>query len=112
MIDQNELKTLQAALETLAEGFSDLLDFNYKYDWAPIAAVLQQAAERMQDNYPYEHPLYAGQMLKPPHPVARMAYAMSMWINPNNHALDGGRASSAMELECIAALGDMLGLEP
>jgi len=73
--------------------------------------VLQQAAERMHDNYPYEHPLYAGQMLKPPHPVARMAYAMSMWINPNNHALDGGRASSAMELECIAALGEMFGLE-
>ena len=111
MINQNELKTLQAALETLAEGFSDLPDFDYEYDWAPIAAVLQQAAERMQDNYPYEHPLYAGQMLKPPHPVARMAYAMSMWINPNNHALDGGRASSALELECIAALGDMFGLE-
>ena len=111
MIDQNELKTLQAALATLAEGFSDLPEFEYEYDWAPMAAVLQQAAERMQDNYPYEHPLYAGQMLKPPHPVARIAYAMSMWINPNNHALDGGRASSAMELECIAALGDMFGLE-
>ena len=111
MIDQNELKTLQGALATLADGFSDLPDFDYKYDWAPMAAVLQQAAERMQDNYPYEHPLYAGQMLKPPHPVARMAYAMSMWINPNNHALDGGRASSAMELECIAALGDMFGLD-
>lgn len=111
MIDQNELKTLQAALATLAEGFSDLPEFEYEYDWARMAAVLQQAAERMQDNYPYEHPLYAGQMLKPPHPVARIAYAMSMWINPNNHALDGGRASSAMELECIAALGDMFGLE-
>jgi glutamate/tyrosine decarboxylase-like PLP-dependent enzyme len=74
-------------------------------------AVLQQAAAKMQDNYPYHHPLYAGQMLKPPHPIARMAYAMSMWINPNNHALDGGRASSAMELECVAALGDMFGLE-
>ena len=111
MIDQNELKTLQGALATLADGFSDLPDFDYEYDWVPMAAVLQQAAERMQDNYPYEHPLYAGQMLKPPHPVARMAYAMSMWINPNNHALDGGRASSAMELECITALGDMFGLD-
>ena len=44
---------------------------------------------------PYFHPLYAGQMLKPPHPVARAAYALAMKINPNNHALDGGRASSA-----------------
>lgn len=111
MIDQNELKTLESALETLAAGFSELPDFEYDYDWASMSAVLQEAAERMHDNYPYEHPLYAGQMLKPPHPMARMAYAMSMWINPNNHALDGGRASSAMELECIAALGRMFGLE-
>lgn len=111
MINQNELRILQGALETLADGFSDLPAFAVDYDWTPMTAVLQQAAERMQDNYPYEHPLYAGQMLKPPHPVARMAYAMSMWINPNNHALDGGRASSAMELECVAALGDMFGLD-
>ena len=57
--------------------------------------MLEEVAERLQDNYPYFHPLYAGQMLKPPHPVARLAYALAMWINPNNHALDGGRASSA-----------------
>ncbi len=111
MIDENELKILQKALATLARGFSDLPDVERDFDWPAMDAVLQQAATRMQDNYPYEHPLYAGQMLKPPHPVARMAYAMSMWINPNNHALDGGRASSAMELECVAALGDMFGLE-
>lgn len=111
MIDENELQILKKALATLAEGFSDLPQVERDFDWAAIEAVLQQAAVRMQDNYPYGHPLYAGQMLKPPHPMARLAYAMSMWINPNNHALDGGRASSAMELECIAALGDMLGLE-
>ena len=45
---------------------------------------------RLGDNYPYFHPLYAGQMLKPPHPVARAAYALAMTINPNNHARDGG----------------------
>ena len=27
-----------------------------------------------------------------------------MWINPNNHALDGGRASSAMEKEAVAEI--------
>jgi len=47
--------------------------------------------------------MYAGQMLKPPHPVARAAYAMAMWVNPNNHALDGGRESSAMEREARGA---------
>jgi glutamate/tyrosine decarboxylase-like PLP-dependent enzyme len=63
----------------------------------------------MRDNYPYFHPQYAGQMLKPPHAVARLAYALAMWINPNNHALDGGRASSRMEKEAVAAIARMFG---
>jgi glutamate/tyrosine decarboxylase-like PLP-dependent enzyme len=65
----------------------------------------------MEDNYPYFHPLYAGQMLRPPHPVARAAYALAMWINPNNHALDGGRASSRMEVEAVRAIAQMYGWE-
>jgi len=48
-------------------------------------------------------------MLKPPHPVARIAYALSLWVNPNNHALDGGKASSALEKECIVEIGHMFG---
>jgi glutamate/tyrosine decarboxylase-like PLP-dependent enzyme len=71
--------------------------------------VLAEVAARLQDNYPYFHPLYAGQMLKPPHPVARLAYALALWINPNNHALDGGRASSRMEKEAVAELARMFG---
>jgi tyrosine decarboxylase / aspartate 1-decarboxylase len=74
-----------------------------------IAAVLEEAAHRLGDNYPYFHPLYAGQMLKPPHPVARAAYALAMKINPNNHALDGGRASSAMEVEAVRQIASMFG---
>ncbi|HSB54307.1 MAG TPA: aminotransferase class V-fold PLP-dependent enzyme, partial [Gemmatimonadales bacterium] len=35
----------------------------------------------------------------------------AMWINPNNHALDGGRASSAMEREAVAELARMVGWE-
>ena len=68
-----------------------------------------EVAERMQDNYPYFHPFYAGQMLKPSHPVARIAYMLSMWINPNNHALDGGRASSQMEKEAVAEIAGLFG---
>jgi glutamate/tyrosine decarboxylase-like PLP-dependent enzyme len=71
--------------------------------------VLNTVADRLADNYPYFHPLYAGQMLKPPHPVARAAYAMAMGLNPNNHALDGGRASSRMEVEAVAAIAQMFG---
>jgi len=48
-------------------------------------------------------------MLKPPHPVARLAHALAQWINPNNHALDGGRATSAMEKEAVAEIADMFG---
>src|SRR5206468_13055969 len=50
-------------------------------------------------------------MLKPPHPVARLAYEMALKINPTYHALDGGRASSAMEKEAVAALARMVGWE-
>jgi len=48
-------------------------------------------------------------MLKPPHPVARLAYSLAQWINPNNHALDGGRATSAMEKEAVAGIAEMFG---
>src|SRR5579875_3898376 len=66
---------------------------------------------RMQNHYPFFHPGYAGQMLKPPHPVAAAGYLAAMLINPNNHALDGGPATSELELEVVDALALMLGLE-
>lgn len=109
MIDATELKLLKDALDTLAEGYLELPEFSLDFDADAVAKVLRQAAVRMHDNYPYYHPQYIGQMLKPPHPVARIAYAMSLWVNPNNHALDGGRASSAMEKECVVELGEMFG---
>jgi len=109
MINKNELKLLRDALDTLEAGCDDLPAFRPEFDEGALAKVLGEVALRMQDNYPYYHPQYVGQMLKPPHPIARIAYAMSLWINPNNHALDGGRASSAMEKECIVELGAMFG---
>lgn len=108
-----ELDVLGAAARRLGAGFEDLPA------WRPsppgpaspgaLEAVLMETASRLTDNYPYFHPLYAGQMLKPPHPVARLAYALAMLINPNNHALDGGRASSFMEREAVAGLAAMIG---
>lgn len=109
MINKRELELLGAALDKLEEGSAELPAFTPSFDDDAVAGVLMEVAERMQDNYPYYHPQYAGQMLKPPHPVARIAYALSLWVNPNNHALDGGRASSAMEKECITELGRMFG---
>jgi len=109
--DRREVALLDEALAKLAEGFADLPETSALADLEPVRAVLLEAAQRLHDNYPYQHPLYIGQMLKPPHPVARLAYALALWLNPNNHALDGGRASSAMEKEAIAALARMFGWE-
>ncbi|MGH8130386.1 MAG: pyridoxal phosphate-dependent decarboxylase family protein [Steroidobacteraceae bacterium] len=95
----------------MERGFSHLPPHRQPVDEAAMRKVLLEVAERMHDNYPYFHPQYAGQMLKPPHPVARLAYALAMWINPNNHALDGGRASSQMEKEAVAEIAHMFGWE-
>ena len=109
MFDPADIESLRNSLDTLAKGFADLPEFSTDVDRDSLNAVLVEAAQKMHENYPYHHPLYAGQILKPPHPVARLAYAMSLWLNPNNHALDGGIASSAMERECISTLGSMFG---
>src|SRR5688572_4132270 len=109
MTEIDSLSLLQEALIRLDEGFAGLPVFRADTDPSALRAVLLEAAERMQDNYPYPHPFYAGQMLKPPHPVARLAFALSLWINPNNHALDGGRASSAMEKEAVADIARAFG---
>ncbi|MBT5151814.1 MAG: aspartate aminotransferase family protein, partial [Flavobacteriales bacterium] len=66
-------------------------------------AILKELAHKLQDNYPYHSPDYAGQMIKPPLPLAQAAHWMTSFVNPNNHALDGGRATSALELETIGA---------
>jgi glutamate/tyrosine decarboxylase-like PLP-dependent enzyme len=75
-----------------------------------LAAAWDEFAARMGDHYPFFHPRYAGQMLKPPHPVAVGAYEAAMRINPNNHALDGGPGTSAMEVEVVEQLATMFGL--
>ncbi len=108
-LEKKSLVLLREALEHLELGFQSLpeLDPSPKID--NLRTVLLEVAERMQDNFPYHHPLYIGQMLKPPTEIARLAYALSLWINPNNHALDGGRASSAMEKEAVAAIAKMFG---
>jgi tyrosine decarboxylase/aspartate 1-decarboxylase len=109
-LEQQTLADFLDALKKLDAGFAALPPFAAQaVDQKQLSAVLKATAERLHDNYPYFHPLYAGQMLKPPHPVARLAYALAMWINPNNHALDGGRATSAMEKEAVVEIASMFG---
>ncbi|MDE3187106.1 MAG: aspartate aminotransferase family protein [Acidobacteriota bacterium] len=104
---------LAGATEALEAEFGSLPAFDPAPESAAspqeMATILAATARRLGDNYPYFHPLYAGQMLKPPHPIARAAYALAMTINPNNHARDGGRASSAMEIEAVAEIARMFG---
>ncbi len=116
--DRDEwIRLLQSGFDQLEAGFAGLPEFAAATALGGavagsldgFAAVIGEAARRLGDNYPYFHPLYAGQMLKPPHPVAQAAYALAMAINPNNHARDGGRASSEMEIEAVAGIAAMMG---
>ena len=109
-LDRESLEIFAGALEKLDAGFAHLPEFSGPPSGGErIEKVLLELAEKLQDNYPYFHPLYAGQMLKPPHPVARLAYSLAMYINPNNHALDGGRATSKLEMEAVTEIAAMFG---
>ncbi|HMA68022.1 MAG TPA: aminotransferase class I/II-fold pyridoxal phosphate-dependent enzyme, partial [Desulfosalsimonadaceae bacterium] len=114
-LETQSISILQQALQRLEEGFRDLPTrdpaADISEDISGLRTVMLEVAEKLQDNYPFHHPLYAGQMLKPPHSIARLAYMLAMWINPNNHALDGGRATSAMEKEAVAEIAAMFGWE-
>src|SRR5437660_11917257 len=110
MLDLESLRLFSEVARKLDNGFRRLPAFqNQSPGMARLAEVLNATAERLRDNFPYFHPLYAGQMLKPPHPVARLAYSLAQSINPNNHALDGGRATSVMETEAVAGIAEMFG---
>ncbi|MBN1451471.1 MAG: aspartate aminotransferase family protein [Anaerolineales bacterium] len=111
MFEKDTLKILEKALARLEDGFESLPAVEQNFDIEAMEAVMLQVAEKMQNNYPYFHPYYAGQMLKPPHPIARVAYMLALWLNPNNHALDGGLASSHLEKEAVAEIAKLFGWE-
>ncbi len=83
-------------------------------DVPPEQAIrtIDELVERLHENYPFFHPDYAGQMLRPPHPIALAAYTIAARINPNNHALDGGPATAQLERECIDHIAAMFGITP
>ncbi|MGO1054349.1 pyridoxal phosphate-dependent decarboxylase family protein [Crossiella sp. CA198] len=96
--------------ESWAKGFGDFTPHPaLQVDETRFGEALGELGERLRDNYPFFHPRYAGQMLKPPHPAAIVGYLAAMQINPNNHALDGGRATAELEKEVIAQLAGMFG---
>lgn len=115
------MNSFEPYLEVLKSSLSKLDDWRKSFDdlkkkdasESPPAEVIHKIISdletKLEDNYPFHHPQYAGQMLKPPHPVAWLAYTLAMTINPNNHALDGGPPTSALEKECIKKLAAMIG---
>ncbi|NJQ07297.1 pyridoxal phosphate-dependent decarboxylase family protein [Streptomyces lonarensis] len=76
-----------------------------------FAAAFDELGSRLAGSYPFFHPRYAGQMLKPPHPAAVVGHLAAMLVNPNNHALDGGPATSALEVEVMEQLAAMVGFD-
>jgi len=104
-----KLLSLHHEWEASWEGFQQ--DETLTVSSSVMEHVAEEFAERMKENYPFFHPRYAGQMLKPAHPVATAAYFMAMQINPNNHALDGGPATAKMEIEVVADIARMFGLK-
>ncbi|MFN0119885.1 MAG: pyridoxal phosphate-dependent decarboxylase family protein [Blastocatellia bacterium] len=99
-------------LSALAARWHDYdIDETMQVPAARAQAVLTELLERLRDNYPFWHPSYAGQMLKPPHEIASLAYFLTQQINPNNHALDGGPATAKMEMEVMTELARLFGYD-
>ena len=75
---------LSNAFLNLNKSFQTLPEFkNAVPGHGRLGNVITATAERLRDNYPYFHPLYAGQMLKPPHPIARVR-TLAAWSSAWN----------------------------
>ena len=104
---KKDLKILSQGIDKLQEGFDSFPDTINIENEERLLEVILDVATKLQNNFPYFQANYAGQMLKPPHAIARLSYMLSLYINPNNHALDGGRASSEMEKDVIVQIAQM-----
>ncbi len=105
--DEAELQGFSLPYSYHSDSQSDAETFTKK-----AKSVFEVFMSRMGSCYPFHQAAYAGQMLKPPHPAAWLAYAIATSVNTNNHALDGGPETSEMEKEVIRSLSRMVGYEP
>lgn len=103
---------LHKKIQEWLESFPEFkMDETQRIDESEYKTAMETFANKMQNNYPFHHPLYVGQMLKPPHQIAMDAYLATMLINPNNHALDGGPATAEMEKQVIAEYSELFGFD-
>lgn len=112
-MNKESIRLLQQSISELNNWKDSFGDWEYHPSMQPgedkLAEVFSALTQKLKCNYPFHHPVYAGQMLKPPHPAAWAAYALAMSVNPNNHALDGGPPSSEMEKEVMAEMARFFG---
>lgn len=109
---KDSIKVLSEAIENLEVWLNShpFNDFGAgEINSHQIKIVIDELSEKLKGNYPFQSGVYAGQMLKPPHPVAWIAQSLTSLINPNNHALDGGPPTSEMEKEVIPQFAQMFG---
>jgi len=76
-----------------------------------IEAALEDLLSRLERNAPFFHPRYAAQMIKDPSIPAVVGYLATQLINPNNHAYEGGPATTDMEIEVVRDLLGLVGFE-
>lgn len=76
-----------------------------------LDAALDSLLRRLGCNPPFFHPRYAAQMIKDPSIPAVIGYLAAMLINPNNHAYEGGPATTDMEIEVVEDLLRLVGFE-
>ena len=103
------LPRIDAAIDEWQDSYGPFAPFPGSSLTGHESLVEEYLARLTGEMYPFFHPHYAGQMLKPPHRIAVLGYLAAMLINPNNHALDGGPATGRMEKEVITQLATMIG---
>ena len=103
------LPRIDAAIDEWQDSYGPFVPFPGSSLAGHESLVEEYLARLTGEMYPFFHPHYAGQMLKPPHRIAVLGYLAAMLINPNNHALDGGPATGRMEKEVVAELAQMVG---
>ena len=85
---------------------------DFSRDTQKLHRAVEALLDRLErDNPHYFHPRYSAQMLKDPSIPALVGYFLTMLINPNNHAYEGGPATTEMEMEVIEDLQRLVGFE-
>ncbi len=84
---------------------------SFQADESELRQAVDALMQRLEMNLPYFHPRYAAQMLKDPAIPAVLGYVLTMLTNPNNHAYEGGPATTELELEVISDLLRLVGFE-